>query len=82
MKQIFKSPIEKHWSFKTKIGYNVPDPRKPNFNTKIIPFEKCDNAGNYERGDPLRFLTSILLQNFKKLKGDSLESLIKNFRKK
>ena len=28
------------------------------------------------------FLISILLQNFKKLKGDSLESLKKNFKKK
>ena len=33
------------------------------------------------KGGPLRFLTTILLQNFKKLKGDPLESL-ENFRKK
>ena len=55
--------------------------RKPrNFNTKIIPFVKSHNAENCERGDPLRFLIPILLQNFEKLKGHSLESL-KKFRK-
>ena len=44
--------------------------RKPNFKTKIIPFEKSHSAENCERGRALRdFLASILLQNFKQLKG-------------
>ena len=66
----------------TKIGYGVPDPRKPNFNTKIIPFEKCHNARNCEREDPSRNILSV--EKFQKNEGggDSLESLIKNFRKK
>ena len=55
--------------------------RKPNFNTKIIPFEKSHNAGNCERGDPLRFFNIHSVAKCQKLKGDSLESLIKNFRK-
>ena len=55
--------------------------RKPNFNTKIIPFEKYHNAENCKKGPFEIFLTSILLQHFKKLKGDRLESS-ENFRKK
>ena len=84
MKEIFlKSRIEKHRSFKTtKIGYSVPDLRKPNFNMKIIPFEECHNAGNCERGDPLRFFNIHSVAKIQKLKGDSLESLIKISRKK
>ena len=60
----------------------MPDLTKPNLNTRCIPFEKCHNDGNCERADLLRFFNIHVLQNFKKLKGDSLESLIKNFRKK
>ena len=52
----------------------MPDLRKPNFNTKIIPFEKCHNAGNCESGDPLRFFNIHSVAKFQKLKGDSLES--------
>ena len=51
--------------------------RKPNFKTKIIRFEKSHNAENCKRGHFEIFLTSILLQNFKKLKRD-----LKNFAKK
>ena len=49
----------------------MPDLRKPNFNTKMTPFEKSHNAGNCERGDPLGFFNihsvfnkKILLRNF------------------
>ena len=51
--------------------------RKLNFQTKIIRFEKSHNAENCKRGHFEIFLTSILLQNFKKLKRD-----LKNFAKK
>ena len=46
----------------------------------MIHFEISHNAENSKRV-PLRFLTSILLQNFKKIEGEPLESL-KNFQKK
>ena len=35
-------------------------------------FELSHSAENSEKRDPLGFLTSILLQNFKKIEGDSL----------
>ena len=51
--------------------------RKPIFKTKIIAFEKFLNAENCKRGP---FLTSILLQNFKKNERGPFGD-IKNFRK-
>ena len=71
---IEKTPVFKK---KTKFGYCVLGLRKPNFKTKIIRFEKSHNAENCKRGALRDFLTSILLQNFKKLKRD-----LKNFAKK
>ena len=55
--------------------------RKPKFKTKSIPFQNSHIAENYKRGALSDFLTSILQQNFKKLKGEPLKSL-KYFRKK
>ena len=48
--------------------------RKPKFKTKIIPLENSHNAENP--------LSSIVLQNFKKLKGDRLESFEISSKKK
>ena len=50
VKTNFKSRIEKTQVFKkAKIGYSVLGLRKPNFKTKIIPFEKSHNAKNCGR---------------------------------
>ena len=49
MKANFKKSHRKTRSFK-KIGYSVLALRKPNFKTKIIPFEKSHKAENCERG--------------------------------
>ena len=55
--------------------------KKPNFNTKIIPFEKSQNAGNCERGDPLRFFNiHSVAKCQKKLRG--LFGVFKKFLKK
>ena len=43
--------------------------RKPNFNTKINPFEKSHNAGNRERGDPLRFFNIHSVAKCQKIEG-------------
>ena len=43
--------------------------RKPNFKTKIIPFDKCHNAGNCERGDTLRFFNIHSVTKFQKIEG-------------
>ena len=81
MKTNKKSRIEKTAVFKeNKIGYSVLGLRKPNFKTKIIRFEKSHNAENCLRGHFEIFSTSILLQNFKKLKGD-LKNLAKKNKK-
>ena len=47
----------------------MPDLRKPYFNSKIIRFEKCHNAGNCERGDPLRFFNIHSVAKFQKIEG-------------
>ena len=85
MKQIFtKKSHRKNRSFKTtKTGYSVPDLRKPNFNTKIIPFEKSHNAGNCEGGDPLRFFNIHSVAKFQKIEGGLFGVFNKkNFEKK
>ena len=61
----------------TKIGYSMLGLRKPNFNTKIIPFEKFHNAGKFEKGDFSRFFYIHYVAKFQKNEGDSLESLKK-----
>ena len=60
----------------------MPDLRKPNFNTKIIPYEKCRNAGNCERGDPLRFLNIHSVAKFQKIEGGLFGVFNKKFSKK
>ena len=47
----------------------MPDLRKPNFNTKIITFDKCHNVGNCERGDPLRLFNILSVAKFQKIEG-------------
>ena len=83
MKQIFrKVALKKHRSFKTtKIGYSVPDLRKPNFNTKIISFEKSHNARNCERGGPLRFFNIHSVAKFRKIEGGLFGVFNKKFQK-
>ena len=72
-----KSRIEKSPVFKkTEIGYSVLGLRKPNFETKIIPFEKSHNTGNCERGDFLRFFNIHSVAKFlKENEGRTLWSL-------
>ena len=60
----------------------MPDLRKPNLNTKIIPFEKCHNAGNCERGDPLRFFNIHSVAKFQKIEGGLFGVFIKKISKK
>ena len=55
--------------------------RKPNFNTKIIPFEKSHNAGNCERGDPLRFFSIHSVAKCQKIEGGFF-GVFKKFSKK
>ena len=55
--------------------------KKPNFKTKIIRFEKSHNAKNCRRGHFEIFLTSILLQNTKKMKGGIFGDMKKNCEK-
>ena len=43
--------------------------RKPKFNTKIIPFEKSHNAGNCEKGVPLRFFNIHSVAKCQKIEG-------------
>ena len=52
--------------------------RKPNFKTRIIPFEKSHNAENCKRGPFEIFLASILLQKI----GGGPFGVFKKFRKK
>ena len=80
MKTNLKSHRKNTRLIKKQIGYSALGLRKPNFRTKIIPFEKSHNAENCKRGPFEIFSTSILLQNFKKKKGNPLQTL-KNFRK-
>ena len=42
---------------------------KPNFNTKIISFEKSHNAENCERRDPSRFFNIHSVAKFQKIEG-------------
>ena len=60
----------------------MPDLRKPNFNKKFIPFEKCHNAGNCERGDPLRFFTIHSVATFQKSEGGLFGVFNKKIREK
>ena len=60
----------------------MPDLRKPNFNTKIILFEKCHNVGNCERGDPLRFLNIHSVAKFQKIEGGLFGVFNEKFSKK
>ena len=60
----------------------MPDLRKLNFNTKIIPFEKCHNAGNCERGDPLGFCDIHSVAKFQKNEGGLFGVFNKKFSKK
>ena len=60
----------------------MPDLRKPNFNTKIIPFEICHNAGNRERGDPLRFFNIHSVAKFQEIEGGLFGVFNKKFSKK
>ena len=55
---------------------------KPNFNTKIIPFEKSHKAGNCERGDPLRFFNIHSVAKYQKNERRTLWGHLKNFEKK
>ena len=55
--------------------------RKPNLKTKIIHFEISHNAENCKRGPFEIFLTTILLQNFKKNKGEPI-GVFEKFSKK
>ena len=54
--------------------------RKPNFNTKIIPFEKSPNAENCKRG-PLRFFNIHSVAKCQKIEG-GLFGVFKQFSKK
>ena len=45
-------------------------------------FEQCHSAEKCKRGDPLRFLTSIVLQNIETNEGGTLWCNPKNFKKK
>ena len=83
MKQILKKSHRKNTglSKKTKLGYSALGLRKPNFNTKIIPFRKSHNTGNCERGDPLRFLNIHSVAKFQKIEV-GLFGVFKNFFRK
>ena len=55
--------------------------KKRNFKTKNIYFEKSHKAEQDETGD-MRYFKHPLLQNIKKLKGDSLDTYKKFSNKK
>ena len=78
MRTNFKKVAHKNTGHKkkTKIGYSLLGPRKPNFKTKNIAFGNSHNAENC-KGGVLDFLTSILLQKLQnqKIEGKPLESL-------
>ena len=59
----------------------MPGLRKPNFNTKNIPFEKRHNAGNCERGDPLRFFNIHSVAKFQNIEGGLFGDFNKKFSK-
>ena len=78
-----KSRIQKTMVFK-KIGYSVLGLRKPNFTTKLIPFEKSHKAENFKRGPFEIFFTIHSFAKLQKNEGGrgAFWSLQKNFEKK
>ena len=55
--------------------------RKPNFNTKIISFEKSHKDENCERRDPSRFFNIHSVAKFQKIEGGLFGVFKKSSRK-